>query len=180
MPRRPRRQRPRRASAGSPTYGVPAAAGAGDTGYDSLNRRRKKPKPYPGAPKPKQPPGPGNFIAVPPPPPLSVPPSSTANKAPIAPAMAGRVDGTARAPPPEAGRRSVRRRGRLCRQLPRQVGGRVVGRLRHQSRSVRQAQGLGVLHGVAGICGRSPTGSATPSSSTCAARLRDMARHFRR
>ena len=72
---------------------MPAAAGAGDTGYDSLNRRRKKPKPYPGAPKLKQPPGPGNFIAVPPPPPLSVPPSSTANKAPIAPAMAGRVDG---------------------------------------------------------------------------------------
>ncbi|WP_438277146.1 outer membrane beta-barrel protein [Nitrobacter sp.] len=76
-----------------PDYGVSAAAGAGDTGYDSLNRRRKKPKPYSGAPKPKQPPGPGNFIAVPPPPPLSVPPSSTANKPPVAPAMAGRVDG---------------------------------------------------------------------------------------
>ena len=76
-----------------PTYGVPAAEGAGDTGYDSLNRRRKKPKFYPGAPKPKQPPGPGNFIAVPPPPPLSVPPSSTANKTPIAPAVAGRADG---------------------------------------------------------------------------------------
>jgi hypothetical protein len=76
-----------------PTYGVPAAAGAGDTGYDSLNRKRKKQKPYPGAPKPKQPPGPGNFVAVPPPPPLSVPPSSTANKTPLAPAMAGRVEG---------------------------------------------------------------------------------------
>jgi hypothetical protein len=76
-----------------PAYGVPAAAGAGDTGYDSLNRKRKKSKLYPGAPKPKQPPGPGNFVAVPPPPPLSVPPSSTANKTPIAPAMAGRVEG---------------------------------------------------------------------------------------
>jgi hypothetical protein len=76
-----------------PDYGVSAAAGAGDTGYDSLNRKRKKPKPYPGTPKPKLPPGPGNFVAVPPPPPLSVPPSSTANKPPIAPAMAGRVDG---------------------------------------------------------------------------------------
>jgi hypothetical protein len=76
-----------------PTYGVPAAAGADDTGYDSLNRKRKKQKPYPGAPKPKQPPGPGNFVAVPPPPPLSVPPSSTANKKPLAPAMAGRVEG---------------------------------------------------------------------------------------
>src|SRR5690348_5653360 len=31
-----------------PDYGVSAAAGAGDTGYDSLNRKRKKPKPYPG------------------------------------------------------------------------------------------------------------------------------------
>jgi hypothetical protein len=76
-----------------PTYGVPAATGAGDTGYDSLNRKRKKTKLYPGAAKPKQPPGPGNFIAVPPPPPLSVPPSSTANKTPLSPAMAGRVDG---------------------------------------------------------------------------------------
>jgi hypothetical protein len=77
----------------APDYGVPVAAGAGDTGYDSLNRKRKKPKPYPGAPKPKLPPGPGNFVAVPPPPPLSVPPSSTANKPPTAPAMAGRVEG---------------------------------------------------------------------------------------
>ncbi len=78
---------------GIPTYDIPAATGAGDTGYDSLNRRRKKLKPYPGAPKPKLPPGPGNFVAVPPPPPLSVPPSSTANTAPVAPAMAGRVEG---------------------------------------------------------------------------------------
>ncbi|MCB1393944.1 MULTISPECIES: outer membrane beta-barrel protein [unclassified Nitrobacter] len=76
-----------------PAYDIPAATGAGDTGYDSLNRRRKKPKLYPGAPKPKQPPGPGNFVAVPPPPPLSIPPSSTANTTPIAPAMAGRVEG---------------------------------------------------------------------------------------
>jgi hypothetical protein len=76
-----------------PVYDVPAAAGASDTGYDSLNRKRKKQKPYPGAPKPKQPAGPGNYVAVPPPPPLSVPPSSTANKTPLAPAMAGRVEG---------------------------------------------------------------------------------------
>ena len=34
-----------------PTYGTPAASGASDDGYDSLNRKRKKPKPYPGAPK---------------------------------------------------------------------------------------------------------------------------------
>src|ERR1700722_15036820 len=30
-----------------PTYGLPAASGAADTGYDSLNRVRKKPKLYP-------------------------------------------------------------------------------------------------------------------------------------
>ena len=42
-----------------PTYGLPAANGAADTGYDSLNRTRKKPKFYPGQPKPKPPPGPG-------------------------------------------------------------------------------------------------------------------------
>ncbi len=77
----------------TPVYDVPAATGAGDTGYDSLNRKRKKQKPYPGAPKPKQPAGPGNYVAVPPPPPLSVPPSSMANKTPLAPAMAGRVEG---------------------------------------------------------------------------------------
>ncbi|OPH82047.1 outer membrane beta-barrel protein [Nitrobacter vulgaris] len=76
-----------------PTYDIPAAAGADDTGYDSLNRRRKKLKLYPGTPKPKQPPGPGNFVPVPPPPPLSIPPSSTANTTPLAPAMAGKVEG---------------------------------------------------------------------------------------
>lgn len=77
-----------------PTYGVAAANGASDMGYDSLNRKRKKPKLYPGAPKPKPPPGPG----TPPPPvlpapPLTIPPSSTANKPPIPPAMAGTVNG---------------------------------------------------------------------------------------
>ena len=78
-----------------PTYGLPAASGASDSGYDSLNRTRKKPKLYPGQAKPKPPPGPGS------PPPvtstlplrLSIPPSESANKAPIAPAMAGTVVG---------------------------------------------------------------------------------------
>ena len=84
-----------------PTYDIPAATGADDTGYDSLNRRRKKLKLYPGTPKPKQPPGPGNFVPVPPPPPLSIPPSSTANTTPLAPdGREGR--GAAHAPPPEA------------------------------------------------------------------------------
>lgn len=82
-----------------PTYGLPAANGAADTGYDSLNRTRKKPKYYPAQAKPKPPPGPGS------PPPdqaklgvasqlrLSVPPSETANKSPVPPAMAGSVPG---------------------------------------------------------------------------------------
>jgi hypothetical protein len=79
-----------------PSYGLPAASGASDSGYDSLNRTRKKPKYYPGQVKPKPPAGPGS-----PPPPiasstplrLSIPPSESANKAPIPPAMAGTVPG---------------------------------------------------------------------------------------
>ena len=43
-----------------PTVAVPAASGASDIGYDSLNRTRKKPKFYPGQAKPKPPPGPGS------------------------------------------------------------------------------------------------------------------------
>jgi hypothetical protein len=76
-----------------PTYGVPAANGASDMGYDSLNRRRKKPKLYPGAPTPKRPAGPGSTLPVPPTPPLTIPPSSTASKPPIPPAMADTVGG---------------------------------------------------------------------------------------
>jgi len=79
-----------------PTYGLPAANGAATSGYDSLNRKRQKPKYYPGQLKPKPPVGPGS-----PPPPLasnaplrlSIPPSQTANKAPLPPAMAGTVIG---------------------------------------------------------------------------------------
>jgi len=83
----------------TPTYGVPAANGAADTGYDSLNRKRKKPKYYPGEAKPKPPVGPGSQ-----PPPLvapivsgrariAPPPSDAANKPPLPPAMAGTVAG---------------------------------------------------------------------------------------
>jgi hypothetical protein len=84
-----------------PTYGLSAASGASDSGYDSLNRQRRKPKYYPGQAKPKPSPGPGT------PAPavanaavnsngrvrLSIPPSDTANKTPIPPAMAGTVVG---------------------------------------------------------------------------------------
>ena len=82
-----------------PTYGLPAANGASDSGYDSLNRKRRQTKYYPGQAKPKKPAGPGS----PPPkmPPLnavgqlrlSIPPSETANKQPLPPAMAGAVPG---------------------------------------------------------------------------------------
>jgi hypothetical protein len=82
-----------------PTYGLPAANGAADSGYDSLNRKRKKPKYYPGQVKPKPPVGPGSQ-----PPPLvapvvsgrvriAPPPSDKANKTPLPPAMAGTIPG---------------------------------------------------------------------------------------
>jgi hypothetical protein len=82
-----------------PTYGLPAANGAKDSGYDSLNRKRRPPKFYPGQARPKPPPGPG----TPPPssPPvnaagqlrLSIPPSESANKKLLPPVMAGIVVG---------------------------------------------------------------------------------------
>ena len=78
-----------------PRYGLPAANGASSSGYDSLNRKRQKQKFYPGQARPKPPVGPGS------PPPLmsntplrlSIPPSQSANKTPIPPAMAGTVVG---------------------------------------------------------------------------------------
>src|ERR1700738_863921 len=82
-----------------PTYGLAPASGAADSGFDSLNRTRKKPKLYPGQAKPKPPPGPGvpapgiSTPATPVPLRLSIPPSESANKAPIPPAMAGTVIG---------------------------------------------------------------------------------------
>ena len=84
-----------------PTYGLSAASGASDSGYDSLNRRRKKPKYYPGQAKPKPSPGPGTPAPAVPNAAvnsngrvrLSIPPSDTANKPPIPPAMAGTVVG---------------------------------------------------------------------------------------
>ncbi|QPF91133.1 outer membrane beta-barrel protein [Bradyrhizobium commune] len=83
-----------------PTYGLPAANGASSSGYDSLNRKRQQPKLYPGQAKPKRPAGPGSPVppATPPvstlgPPRIASPPSETANKAPVPPAMAGTVPG---------------------------------------------------------------------------------------
>jgi len=78
-----------------PKYGLPAASGASETGYDSLNRKRKKPKLYPGQTRPKPSPGPGKSapLLMNTPLRLSIPPSQTANKAPIPSAMAGTVVG---------------------------------------------------------------------------------------
>ncbi len=84
-----------------PTYGLPAASGAAGSGFDSRNRARRKPKLHPGQAKPKPPPGPGSPAPVTSSAPaisngrvrLSVPPSESANKAPMAPAMAGTVIG---------------------------------------------------------------------------------------
>jgi hypothetical protein len=80
-----------------PIYGQPAASGASTSGYDSLNRKRPKPKYYPAQAKPKPPVGPGSpprpAIAPATPLRLSLPPSDSANKPPIPPAMAGTVVG---------------------------------------------------------------------------------------
>ena len=80
---------------GGPLPGRPAASGAADTGYDSLNRTRKKPRYYPAQPRPKPPPGPGTRTSgeltgqLRP----TLPPSASANKPPIPAAMAGTVPG---------------------------------------------------------------------------------------
>ncbi|WP_184261784.1 outer membrane beta-barrel protein [Rhodopseudomonas rhenobacensis] len=76
-----------------PTYGTPAAAGASDSGYDSLNRRRRPQRFYPGAPRPRSV-GPGSpAVIAQPAPQRPRPPSATAHRAPIAPSMAGTVVG---------------------------------------------------------------------------------------
>ncbi|MFN5573323.1 MAG: outer membrane beta-barrel protein [Bradyrhizobium sp.] len=80
---------------GGPLPGRPAASGAADTGYDSLNRTRKKPRYYPAQPRPKPPPGPGTRPSgeltgqLRP----TLPPSASANTPPIPAAMAGTVPG---------------------------------------------------------------------------------------
>jgi len=83
-----------------PSYGQPAASGAADSGFDSLNRSRNKTKVPAGQPKPKPSPGPGSpppatqpAAANAPPAPIALPPSATANRPPISPAVAGTVDG---------------------------------------------------------------------------------------
>ena len=137
-----------------PKYGLPAASGAADSGYDSLNRKRKKPKFYPGQARPKPPVGPGS-----PPPPIASNTAAAAVDSAVAirqqdaaPAGDGRHGGgPAAAQAAQGRRRSVRRGRRLRRQLPDQVRGRTLRRLRHQSRPARAAQGIAVLRDRAGI-----------------------------
>jgi hypothetical protein len=89
-----------------PKYGLPAASGAAEDGFDSLSRTRKKPKLYPGQAKPKSSPGPGTPAPAAKGPTnpnartrLSPPPSATAHRPPIAPSIAGVVDGQPRRKP---------------------------------------------------------------------------------
>ncbi len=84
-----------------PKYGLPAASGAADAGFNSLNRTRKQPKFFPGQTKPKPSPGPGTPAPDATKGPtnpngrvrISPPPSLTANRPPIPPAMAGTLAG---------------------------------------------------------------------------------------
>jgi hypothetical protein len=76
-----------------PSYTQPAASGASESGFDSLNRKRKPAKYYPAQAKPKPPPGPGTPPPIASPPAPTLPPSASASKPPIPPAMAGTVPG---------------------------------------------------------------------------------------
>src|ERR1700747_1782448 len=98
-PNQPTGQAPAPSRVGVPNDGLPATSGIVDTGFDALNRNRKQPRYYPGQAKSKPSPGPGT---PPPQPPqvnvtgdlrLSIPPSDSANKPPIPPGMADKVDG---------------------------------------------------------------------------------------
>jgi hypothetical protein len=76
-----------------PVYGTPAASGAAGDGFDSLNRKRKQPKVYAGAPRLKGSVAADPYASMKPPPRLSPPPSQSANRTPLAPALAGAVVG---------------------------------------------------------------------------------------
>jgi hypothetical protein len=84
-----------------PKYGLPAASGASEAGFDSLNRKRKQPKLYPAQNKPKPSPGPGTPVPAEAKGPtnpnarvrISPPPSLSANRSPMPAAMAGTAVG---------------------------------------------------------------------------------------
>jgi hypothetical protein len=84
-----------------PKYGLPAANGAAEAGFDSLNRKRKLPKFYPGQVKPKRSPGPGTAAPTEAKGPtnpnarvrISPPPSLAANHSPMPAGLAGTAVG---------------------------------------------------------------------------------------
>ena len=139
-----------------PSYGVAAANGASDTGFDSLNRTRKKPKPHPGEARPRPPPGPGSPAPSPPPVdaagslrlsirPPSLPTRHRCRRRWPAPSKASHRANGSRSMTIRSARSAIRR------QLSDQVGGRTQRRLRHQSRPPPCAEGRAVLGGGAGI-----------------------------
>ncbi len=125
----------RRGSATFRPTACPPPAAHRTPGFDSLNRTRKKPKFYPGQAKPKPPAGPGSPAPLTVAPALngrvrlSIPPSESANKTPLPPAMAGNGHRSAASQAPQDRRRSVRPGRRLRRQFPGQVGARASRRL---------------------------------------------------
>jgi len=88
-----------RSRVGVPIDGLPATNAIGISGFDALNRNRKPPKYYPGQARPRPSPGPGT--PAPSPPQLnaagdlrlSIPPSDSAHRPPVAPGLAGTVPG---------------------------------------------------------------------------------------
>lgn len=87
-------------SSATPSFGVAAAAGAADTGYDSLNRKRKIARkragysPTVGPPTPGPAPTPITPVIVPiAPTSPALPTAATANRSRVAPAMNGSVEG---------------------------------------------------------------------------------------
>ena len=170
-----------------PSYGLPAANGASDSGFNSLNRTRKKPKLYPGQAKPKPSPGPGTpapAVAAPsptgPPPRLSISTVAERQQDAIAAGDGRHRRRPAAAQAPQGRRRSVRRGRRLCRQLPDQVRGRTLAaattpipagcRRRWDRRSTWSRRNSS----------RSPTGNATRWSPICGDRSPAMATRCRR
>jgi hypothetical protein len=90
---------PQPSGVGVPNDGLVVPSSVGVSGFDALNRNRKQPKYYPGQAKPRPSPGPGTPAPQPPQVNavgdlrLSIPPSDSANKPPVAPGLAGAVPG---------------------------------------------------------------------------------------
>ena len=165
-----------------PRYGLPAASGASSSGYDSLNRKRQKPKYLSGPGQAEAAAGSRQPAAA------DVEHAAAAFDSAVAdrqqdpdPAGDGRHGGgPARAQAAQDRRRSVRRGRRLRRQLPDQIGGRTLRRLRHQSAPHRRCRRARRSTWSRRNSSPSPTGSATRWSPICADRSPATATLFRR